>query len=56
LIVVDASVVIEVLLNTTAGTQLTERLFDPAESLHAPHLLDIEVTQILSSVCADLSA
>jgi predicted nucleic acid-binding protein len=46
-IVVDASVVIEVLLNTSAGTQLAERLFNPGETLHAPHLLDIEVAQVL---------
>lgn len=26
---------------------MTERLLDPAESLHAPHLLDVEVAQIL---------
>jgi predicted nucleic acid-binding protein len=46
-IVVDASVVIEVLLNTTAGTQLAERLFNSGETLHAPHLLEIEVAQVL---------
>lgn len=47
MIVVDASVVIEVLLNTSVGVQLAERLFDPGETLHAPHLLDIEVAQVL---------
>jgi len=26
---------------------LTARLLDPSESLHAPHLLDIEVAQVL---------
>jgi predicted nucleic acid-binding protein len=46
-IVVDASVVIEVLLNTPAGIQMAERLFDPDETLHAPHLLDVEVAQVL---------
>jgi predicted nucleic acid-binding protein len=46
-IVVDASVVVEVLLNTPAGTQIAERLFDPDETLHAPHLLDVEVAQVL---------
>jgi predicted nucleic acid-binding protein len=46
-IVVDASVVIEVLLNTPAGIQLAERLFNPGETLHAPHLLDIEIAQVL---------
>ena len=47
MIVVDASVVIEVLLNTSAGIQIAERLFDPDETLHAPHLLDVEVAQVL---------
>lgn len=38
---------IEVLLNTSVGVRLAERLFDPGETLHAPHLLDIEVAQVL---------
>jgi predicted nucleic acid-binding protein len=46
-IVVDASVVIEVLLNTPAGTQMAERFFNPDETIHAPHLLDVEVAQVL---------
>jgi predicted nucleic acid-binding protein len=47
LIVLDASAAVEVLLQTAAGAPRTERLLDPAESLHAPHLLDIEVAQVL---------
>jgi len=47
LIVLDASAAVEVLLQTAAGAPLTGRLLDPAESLHAPHLLDVEVAQIL---------
>jgi predicted nucleic acid-binding protein len=46
-IVVDASVVIEVSLNTPAGVRLAERVFAPDETLHTPHLLDIEVAQVL---------
>jgi predicted nucleic acid-binding protein len=46
-IVVDASALLEVLLQTPAAPPITERLFDPAESLHAPFLLDVEVLQIL---------
>jgi predicted nucleic acid-binding protein len=46
-IVVDASAILEVLLNTPAGTRVSERLFTPRETLHAPHLLDLEVTQVL---------
>jgi hypothetical protein len=41
------SAAVEVLLQTAAGAPMTERLLDPAESLHAPHLLDVEVAQIL---------
>ena len=47
MIVLDASVAIEVLLNTSAGIQIAERFFDPDETIHAPHLLDIEVAQVL---------
>ena len=47
MIVVDASAVIEVLLNTPSGIQIAERFFNPAETLHAPHLLDVEVAQVL---------
>ena len=46
-IVVDASAVLEVLLNTRVGARLVDRLFAPGESLHAPRLLDIEVAQVL---------
>jgi predicted nucleic acid-binding protein len=47
LIVVDASALLEVLLQTPAAAQITRRLFAPGESLHAPHLLDVEVAHAL---------
>ena len=47
MIVVDASVLLEVLLNTPAGTLIAPRLFAEDETLHAPHLLDVEVAQVL---------
>jgi predicted nucleic acid-binding protein len=47
LIVVDASAVLEVLLNTSRGSAIAARLFAPGETLHAPHLLDLEVTQVM---------
>jgi len=47
LIVLDASTVLEVLLRTPAAAPLEERLFDPAQTLHVPHLIDIEVAQVL---------
>jgi predicted nucleic acid-binding protein len=46
-IVVDASAILEVLLNTPDGDRVAERLFAPGETLHAPHLLDVEVAQVL---------
>ena len=47
MIVLDASVVLEVLLRLPAGVRAEERLFQPEETLHAPHLLDVEVAQVL---------
>lgn len=47
MIVVDASAVLEVLLNTRVGARLADRLFAPGETLHAPHLIDVEVAQVL---------
>jgi predicted nucleic acid-binding protein len=44
LIVIDASALLETLLQTSLAGRLMERMFEPAASLHAPHLLDIEVT------------
>lgn len=47
MIVVDASAVVELLLNTPAGHAVAKRIADPALALHAPHLLDVEVAQAL---------
>ncbi len=47
MIVIDASALIEVLLNTPASAKVTERLFGGNDTLHAPHLLDLEVAQVL---------
>jgi len=46
MIVVAASAVLAVLLRTEEAAVLTERLLDRGETLHAPHLLDLEVTQV----------
>jgi len=51
-IVLDASAVLEVLLRTPTAKTLESRLFDPAETLHAPHLLDIEIAQVLRRYAA----
>ena len=47
MIVIDASAILEVLLNTTTGNRVAALLGRPDETIHAPHLLDIEVTQVL---------
>jgi predicted nucleic acid-binding protein len=46
-IVVDASALLEILLRTPAAPAVERRLFDERESLHAPHLIDLEVAQVL---------
>jgi len=47
LIVIDASAVIELLLNSAAGSRVADRIFADDESLHVPHLIDLEVAQVL---------
>jgi len=44
-IVVDASALLEFLLQTPLGTRVEGRLFRDDDELHAPHLIDVEVTQ-----------
>lgn len=46
MIVIDASAMVELLLQTELGTRVEARLFQD-ESIHAPHLLDVEVLQVL---------
>ena len=52
MIVTDASALLEVLLRTPAAAAVEERLFDPGQTLHAPHLIDIEVAQVLRRYAA----
>jgi predicted nucleic acid-binding protein len=52
MIVVDASALIEVLLRTPAAMAVDRWLFDPRRTLHAPHLLDIEVAQVVRRYAA----
>jgi predicted nucleic acid-binding protein len=57
-IVVDASAILEVLLGTPDADRVAGRLFTPGETLHAPHLLDLEVAQVLRryALAGDLEA
>ena len=52
MIVVDASAVLELLLRTPAAPAVGRRLLDPRESLHAPHLIDLEAAQVLRRYAA----
>lgn len=45
--VVDASAVVEMLLRTPVGEKCRERLLAVDEALCAPHLLDVEVAQVI---------
>ena len=47
MIVPDASVMLEVILRTATGMRALRPLLSEDESLHAPHLLDLEVVQVL---------
>jgi predicted nucleic acid-binding protein len=46
-IVADASAVVELLLGGETAAPVATRLLDPAETVHVPHLLDVEVAQAL---------
>ena len=47
MIVIDASAFIELLLGTASGDNIARRLSGPANDRCAPHLLDVEVAQVL---------
>jgi predicted nucleic acid-binding protein len=46
-IVLDASAAVDWLLQTPPGKKIEHRVYAQRQSLHAPHLLDLEVTQVL---------
>ncbi len=52
MIVIDASAVIELLLDTAAGRRVETRIQAVGESLHAPHLVDLEIVQVLRRFCS----
>jgi predicted nucleic acid-binding protein len=51
-IVLDASTVVEWLLRLPRAGLVEERLSREAESLHSPHLLDVEVAQVVRRLAA----
>jgi predicted nucleic acid-binding protein len=53
MIVIDASALLEVLLRTPSAQAVEARLFEePRQTLHAPHLIDVEVAQVLRRYAA----
>ncbi|AMN42934.1 type II toxin-antitoxin system VapC family toxin [Rhodoplanes sp. Z2-YC6860] len=47
MIVVDASALLEALLRTPSAKTVEDRLFAPGQTLHAPHLVDVEIAQVV---------
>lgn len=45
--VIDASALVELLLGTPRGLSVAEALTDESESIHMPHLADVEVAHVL---------
>ena len=52
MIVVDASIILELTLQTPGAPEIEQRLFDDDDALHAPHLIDIEIVQVLRRYAA----
>lgn len=44
---------LEALLRTPAAAAVEKRLFAPSQTLHAPHLLDVEVAQVVRRYAAN---
>ena len=51
MIVLDASAVLEVLLRRPGGCKIQQRMYNRRETLHAPHLMDVEVAQVVRRYC-----
>ena len=47
MIVVDTSVLVDLLLLRPNASLIDARLFDGRNTLHAPHLIDIEIAQVI---------
>ena len=53
MIVLDASALVELLLDTATGQAVAVRIADPTLGLHVPHLADVEVVQALRRYAKD---
>ena len=47
MIVLDASAAVELVLQTPRAERIAARALHPVERIHAPHLIDVEVAQVL---------
>lgn len=47
MIVLDASAAIDWLLHTPPGIRIDQRIYSRSETVHVPHVLDLEVAQVL---------
>ena len=52
MIVLDASAAAELLLGTEPGHQVAELIRNPDETIHAPHLLTVEVASVVRRIVA----
>lgn len=53
MIVLDASALVELLLDTPAGRRVSILLEDPRLAIHAPHLIDVETISVLRRFARD---
>jgi predicted nucleic acid-binding protein len=52
MMVIDASALLELLLRSPMAEQVEDRLLDRRRTLHAPHLIDLEVAQVVRRYAA----
>ena len=52
MIVVDASALLEVLLRTPTAKAVEDQLFASRQTLHVPHVLDVEIAQVIGRSAA----
>ena len=51
MLVVDASVIVEILLGKDEAHKIADLVFDPGWILHAPHLISLEVASAFRRFC-----
>jgi predicted nucleic acid-binding protein len=51
-IVIDASALVEALLRRSGAQAVNRRIFEPDTTIHAPHLIDLEVAHVVRRLAA----